>query len=421
MIGAMTERSATGTERQFVCPFVAFDEDRDHRASVPDHRHRCFAESPAAARALAHQAAYCLSTAFPGCPTFIDWARREAAPPKDEPIRTLREAPAAPRQAERSAERAGRPIAPQSAPTTSGRQRRTEWTAPPPWAPDAGTLQRAGDTGREPSAPAPSDASSVPDEADRDDVDDIEENGTGTGLGTWSGSALGSLAPSAGPSTHAPAGSAGPAAGVDPERDPGRVPFEPAAPAFLAGRRPSPGRDRDRNRAGLRPAERAVGPGPGRPAADPSAPSWERPRRFEAYPSLKSGGGRVAALPRPVLYGLIVLIAGLALFATPFVLKVITGSGDAATSSPTPGASASASTSAAPTITPVASPSPTVYTVKAGDVLSRIAVKFGVTVDQIVKANPQIKNPDRLALGDELVIPPTVSPAITDGAITPGP
>jgi LysM repeat protein len=75
----------------------------------------------------------------------------------------------------------------------------------------------------------------------------------------------------------------------------------------------------------------------------------------------------------------------------------------------------------APSITPVPSPSPTIYVVKAGDVLSRLAVKFGVTVDAIVKANPQIKNPDRLNLGDQLVIPPAVAPAITDGAITPAP
>ena len=141
-----------GTEREFVCPFVAYDEDRDFRSSVPDHRHRCFAESPAASRALAHQAAYCLSSAFAGCPTFIDWARREAAPPKDEPIRTLREAPTAPRDADRAAPAAGRPTAPQAAPATSGRQRRAEWTAPPPWAPDAGAVVRAGeaDPGDEP-------------------------------------------------------------------------------------------------------------------------------------------------------------------------------------------------------------------------------------------------------------------------------
>jgi hypothetical protein len=38
-----------------------------------------------------------------------------------------------------------------------------------------------------------------------------------------------------------------------------------------------------------------------------------------------------------------------------------------------------------------------------------------------VKANPQIKNPDKLALGAQIVIPPTVAPAITDGALTPAP
>src|SRR3954449_4011570 len=61
------------------CPFVAFEDDRDARSTVPDHRHRCFAEARPAPRAIAHQEAYCLSSAFPVCPTFQDWARREAA------------------------------------------------------------------------------------------------------------------------------------------------------------------------------------------------------------------------------------------------------------------------------------------------------------------------------------------------------
>ncbi len=467
MIGGMTERSAMGTEREFVCPFVAYDEDRDFRSSVPDHRHRCFAESPGASRALAHQAAYCLSSAFAGCPTFIDWARREAAPPKDEPIRTLREAPTARRDADRAASAAGRPTAPQAAPTTSGRQRRAEWTAPPPWAPDAGAVVRAGeaDPGDEPvGRPDP--------RSTRDDAPEVEDDAgfdeTGSpGLGAWSGSALGALtasgglAASGGPSIGQAPGPADPAAGVD--REPGSIPAVPATPAFLAGRaarpvrasggvdlpdetdglharpaterawpgaagsipggptrRPIAGAGRGRDRRPEPGADRALGPGPERAGADPSAPSWERPRRFEAYPSLKSSGGRVAALPRPVLYGLIVLIVGLALFATPFLLRVFT-SGNGASSSPAPAASASAAATVAPSITPVPSPSPTIYVVKAGDVLSRLAVKFGVTVDAIVKANPQIKNPDRLNLGDQLVIPPAVAPAITDGAITPAP
>ncbi len=144
----MTERSPAGADREAVCPFVAFDDDRDFRSTVPDHRHRCFAESPAASRALAHQAAYCLSSAFPGCPTFMDWARREAAPPVEQPNPTLRQVPTAPRQADRAGEQASRPVAPQSTPAPPQRQRRAEWTAPPPWAAQAGAAG-AGASGRE--------------------------------------------------------------------------------------------------------------------------------------------------------------------------------------------------------------------------------------------------------------------------------
>ncbi len=75
----MTDRAAAPTERATACPFVAFEDDRDERSDRPDHRHRCFAESRPAPRAIAHQEAFCLSPAFAGCPTFQDWARREAA------------------------------------------------------------------------------------------------------------------------------------------------------------------------------------------------------------------------------------------------------------------------------------------------------------------------------------------------------
>ena len=40
-----------------------------------------------APRALAHQEAYCLSSAFPVCPTFQDWARREAAQARGSSVR----------------------------------------------------------------------------------------------------------------------------------------------------------------------------------------------------------------------------------------------------------------------------------------------------------------------------------------------
>lgn len=61
------------------CPFVAFEDDRDHRSSSPDYRHRCFAAPEPEPRAFPHQEHYCLSDAFAGCPVFLDWARQEAA------------------------------------------------------------------------------------------------------------------------------------------------------------------------------------------------------------------------------------------------------------------------------------------------------------------------------------------------------
>ncbi len=76
---SMTERGLPSVEGSPACPFVAFEDDRDERADRPDHRHRCYAEAVPAPRALAHQEAYCLSSAFPVCPTFQDWARRESA------------------------------------------------------------------------------------------------------------------------------------------------------------------------------------------------------------------------------------------------------------------------------------------------------------------------------------------------------
>lgn len=71
-----------------VCPFVAFADERDLRAAEPDHRHRCFAEPRPAPRALAHQTRYCLSPGFTSCPTFQDWATREAAQVADAPRST---------------------------------------------------------------------------------------------------------------------------------------------------------------------------------------------------------------------------------------------------------------------------------------------------------------------------------------------
>jgi hypothetical protein len=56
--------------------------------------------------------------------------------------------------------------------------------------------------------------------------------------------------------------------------------------------------------------------------------------------------------------------------------------------------------------TPIPQPTPQVYTIKTGDTLSKIARKFNVTLDALLAANKDtIKNPNRIRVGDEIVIP----------------
>ena len=45
------------------------------------------------------------------------------------------------------------------------------------------------------------------------------------------------------------------------------------------------------------------------------------------------------------------------------------------------------------------------YTVKPGDTLGKIAKRNGVTLDQLLKSNPQIKNPDKIKVGDVVNVP----------------
>jgi LysM repeat protein len=42
--------------------------------------------------------------------------------------------------------------------------------------------------------------------------------------------------------------------------------------------------------------------------------------------------------------------------------------------------------------------------------MSGIAAQFDVTVTELIAANPQIPDPDRLAIGDVLTIPATGAP-----------
>jgi LysM repeat protein len=61
-------------------------------------------------------------------------------------------------------------------------------------------------------------------------------------------------------------------------------------------------------------------------------------------------------------------------------------------------------------VTPEPSPTPVIYVVVAGDMLSAIAQKYGVTLAEILKANPQIKDPNRILVGDRVTIPPRNPP-----------
>jgi hypothetical protein len=143
-----------------------------------------------------------------------------------------------------------------------------------------------------------------------------------------------------------------------------------------------------------------------------AGPSWERPRRYEAYPTLKTRIG-LPSIPRVGLAALAVVVAAAVLFFLPFLLR---GGGQSGglVASPTP--SVAASSAASPTVAAPATPK--VYVVKAGDTLLKIGKRFGLTVDQLLAANKQIANPNKIAVGDEIVIPVAAPSEVVTGAST---
>ena len=150
-----------------------------------------------------------------------------------------------------------------------------------------------------------------------------------------------------------------------------------------------------------------------REAQDPSelfGPAWERPRRYEAYPSLRTrvgipavGLGRVGGAALALVFAALILF-----FVGPMLLGI--GGDDSK-----PGVAATASAETAPTPTPLPTeppaPTPQVYVVAKGDTMSKIAKKYGVTIEQLLAANPKIKNPNKIAIGDQITIPVPVSDA----------
>ena len=285
-----------------------------------------------------------------------------------------------------------------------------DWAAPPPWS--GNDLDPANDPSRYASPAAPAAAAAA----------------GAAGAAAWGADSRG-LAGSA----------ADRLAGPDPDMSATPRPsgYDPASPDDLddswpdvdQGGEPKPAdapSDGGGHEAGApRPASRRA-PAPGRrdqvsrpPAQDPSelfGPAWEKPRRYEAYPSLRTrvglpslGGG----IPRLGVAVIALLFAALALFFVgPMLLGIggeDGGGGAAATPRPT---AAEATPTAAPTVPPA--PTPQVYVVAKGDTMSKIAKKFGVTVDQILAANPQVKNANKIKIGDELTIPAPTPEGVPD-------
>ncbi len=541
----MTDRVAATGESAQACPFVAFEDERDDRSERPDPRHRCFAETPPASRGRSHQETYCLSTAFPACPTFQAWARREAARVQvakdaqaDAAVR-LRDVPAQ-RESQAARDAAAAGLARDAAVrTSSGRDAAAvpivparDLVSPQDLAEEApgdrgraalevalagGAMRAAGpsgggaavgsshapDSGGDPSlgrgvtgddggpsasfdpgapplrlTPPPArrqltddddDLASLlgrPPSSDRSDsgYDRSSANSVPPDLaqrrpaqGQWSAPPpwAGGVPPAGDPDgTGADAGSASAAAYSTVNRP---TTADPSAAVDSEGRRvvverpPAEARPRwaaptDDGAAGapvtsmaaweadeLEPIAtgptlrrssslatllgwdrrpRAGSSRPGRTAGQ-AEPPWERPRRYEAYPTIRTRVG-LPALSKAALAGLALLVGALALFFIPPLLLHSGGPGPGASGSAaasfSPGA---ASSSLAPTVAPARTP--LTYTVKSGDTLVKIAKKYGLTVEQLLAANKQIKNPNKIAIGDVLVIPQATPSQVLDG------
>jgi hypothetical protein len=398
----MTERGLPIVDGAPACPFVAFADDRDERAASPDHRHRCYAESQPAPRALAHQEAYCLSSAFPVCPTFQDWARREAARARDDAARSG--------AAEGGADAGGQ----------SQRNPPRNWAAPPPW-----LTRAARDRGAEPPP-----GSLWADDPDAEPLEPSEPPVPRRGRGL-SGSYADRVASD--PAAAIPGGIDD---GDEDDDDAYLPPIPPVAPEAAVARHVAPVAPdhgtpapvlpaysppdswEDDEAAGSEPAppprvrhrerDLVLGDRTGRPDRSDvkrsgPAPEWERAKPLEAYPTIRSRRLSELSIP-PILVAVVALaLAAAVLFALPGLL----GFGNPAGAGASPSPSFPVTTSI-PSINPTPVPQPTqhIYLVQSGDTMSRIAGRFGIPLNELIAANTQtVPDPNRLKIGQEIIIP----------------
>jgi hypothetical protein len=189
--------------------------------------------------------------------------------------------------------------------------------------------------------------------------------------------------------------------GVDEQRGAGR-----------AGRSASSGYESRPSTSQARPAPTGYEPDD---PAEIFGPAWEHTRRYEAYPSLRTRVGLpgVGGVPRLGLATLAVVVVALALFFVgPMLLGI--GSNDGGGGAATPAPSVEASLAPSPTIPP--EPTPQAYVVVKGDTFSKIAKRFGVTVEELQAANPQIKNINKIGIGDQITIPVPGASSVPDAS-----
>ncbi len=320
IISGMSDETATPyRDGHAACPFVAFEDDRDHRSESPDFRHRCFAASEPEPRALPHQERFCLSAAFAACPIFLDWARQEAAG---------------------VAARNGAPVEPQA----------------PARVPVKAATDTADLLGRGRTTPA----ESTPIVARAADP--------GSGLWGFEGAPRRTVAPAVAPQKTSPGAA--------------------ATPAYSMARR------------------------------QPTRPDWENPPRLDSFPRLRPRDDRGNNQPL-----LLLVLAITALMVGLIVVPLLTGNGGGTANNSSPSVLASLSPTPEESATPTPGPSQgfTVYSVKPGDNLTKIANGANITTDMIIAANKgtqyEIKNPNVLLVGQKMFIPPPTWVIPTD---TPG-
>jgi LysM repeat protein len=158
---------------------------------------------------------------------------------------------------------------------------------------------------------------------------------------------------------------------------------------------------------------------------DQAGPVWERPRRREAYPTIKTRMALGGLTLPPLMLGVVaVALAAVALFFLPTLIGFVTAPRESTGPTTGPGSSA-AVTSPTPGV-PTAVPEPTqqIYLVQSGDTMSKIANRFGIPLQTLIDANKTtVPNPDRLDIGQEVIIPTTTPTALpgVEGSPSPSP